>query len=258
MNILHTIIFGLVEGVTEFLPISSTAHLEITQHILRISSSDFIKSFEIAIQLGAILSIVFLYRAKIFSSFTTYFQKIMIAFIPTGVVGFLLYKIIKGLLLGNTFVAATALLVGGVVILVFEKMHKDDEANPARDFKSLSIRELLVMGLSQSLAVVPGVSRSLAVILSGRIMGLPKVLVTEFSFLLAIPTMLVATVYDLYKSGFAFESGEWGTLALGFIVSFITAMLVVNWLLSYVKNHSFVLFGYYRIVLGLLILLFYF
>ncbi len=258
MNILQAAILGIVEGVTEFLPVSSTAHLEITHNILGIVSSDFIKSFEIAIQLGAILAVILLYRNEWLSAPVLYFKKVVVAFIPTGIVGFLLYKIIKGFLLGNLWIVAVALTVGGVVILWFEKTHEDVPGEDGRDVGSLSNKELLVMGLSQSLAVVPGVSRSLAVILSGRMMGVSKKLVTKFSFLLAIPTMLLATLYDLYKSGFAFSGGDWVSLSVGFLVSFIVAFFVVKWLLDYIKNHSFIFFGYYRIVLGIILLAFLF
>ena len=253
MNILHTIILGIVEGVTEFLPISSTAHLEIVQFFLKIPTTDFIKSFEIAIQLGAILAVVLLYWKKIISS-KTYIKNILIAFIPTGIVGFLLYKIIKSFLLGNTSIAIVALFLGGIIIIYYEHGQKNKiEDESAKTIETLSTKELLIIGLAQALAVIPGVSRSGAVIISGRILGLPKVLITEFSFLLAIPTMLAATAYDLLKSGFSFSGGEWGIMCLGFIVSFITALFVVRWLLNYIKKHSFSVFGWYRVILGLIL-----
>lgn len=263
MTIFQSIIFGIVEGITEFLPISSTAHLDFTRVLFSLSSTEFIKSFEISIQLGAILAVVWLYRKKVFTSLP-YFKNIVIAFIPTGVIGFALYKIIKSLLLGNTWLAGVMLLVGGVFILWFEKkhtspptpLHLDQTERGEKDaIESLTIRQLLIMGTTQALAVVPGVSRSLSVIFSGRALGLSKSTVTEFSFLLAIPTMLAATVYDLYKSGLAFSGGDWGVLGVGFVVSFIVALLSVEWLLGYIRKHSFQIFGWYRIVIGLVILL---
>jgi undecaprenyl-diphosphatase len=250
---------GIVEGITEFLPVSSTAHLEITQNILSIPTTDFIKSFEISIQLGAILAVVVLYWKKIFLSGHSswlYFKNVLIAFIPTGIIGLLLYKIIKSFLLGNLLLAACMLLLGGIVIIFFEHRQKnkiEDISN--RTIETLSTRELLTLGFAQSLAVVPGVSRSGAVIISGRMLSLPKVLITEFSFLLAIPTMLAATGYDLLKSGFSFSSGDWGTVFLGFIISFVVALFVVKWLLDYIKKHSFSAFGWYRVILGLIIIL---
>ena len=259
MTILHTIIMGIVEGITEFLPISSTAHLEITQNLLRIPTTDFVKSFEIAIQLGAILAVVVLYWKKIFLSGRSswlYFKNVLIAFIPTGIIGLILYKIIKSFLLGNLLIAGSMLLIGGVVILLYERRQENKiEDVSDRTIETLSTKELLTLGLAQSMAVVPGVSRSGAVIISGRMLGLPKVLITEFSFLLAIPTMLAATAYDLLKSGFSFSSGDWGTISLGFIISFIVAFFVVKWLLDYIKKNSFSAFGWYRIILGLIVIL---
>lgn len=257
MTILHTILMGIVEGITEFLPISSTAHLEITQNLLKIATTDFIKSFEIIIQLGAIGAVIFLYAPKIFSSWK-YFRNICIAFIPTGIIGFVLYKIIKSFLLGNLPLAAVMLILGGLVIIFYERRVKNRvEDSLQKTVEGLSTKELLIIGCAQALAVVPGVSRSGAVIISGRMLGLPKKLITEFSFLLAIPTMLAATAYELLKSGLSFSQGEWETIALGFIVSFAVALVVVKWLLEYIKKHSFVAFGWYRIVLGILVLLFF-
>ena len=255
MNFLHTIILGIVEGVTEFLPISSTAHLEITQVLLRIPTTDFIKSFEIAIQLGAIFAVVVLYWKKIFSSFK-YFRNIIIAFIPTAIIGFILYKIIKSVFLGNIVLAAWMLLLGGIIIIIYEHRQENKmEDISQRTVESLSVKELLTIGCAQALAVIPGVSRSGAVIISGRMLGLPRILITEFSFLLASPTMLAATGYDLLKSGFAFSGGEWGTIALGTIISFLVAIFAVKWLLDYIKKHSFSIFGWYRVILGGIIIL---
>lgn len=254
MNIFQSIVFGIVEGVTEFLPISSTAHLDITRTLLNIQATPFVKSFEIAIQLGAILAVVLLYRKNIFYSWK-YFRNICIAFVPTGVIGFVLYKLIKSFLLGNTLLIACMLILGGVMILIFEKKYSPKiKENEKQTIESLITKELLVMGTAQALAVVPGVSRSLSVIVSGRFMGLSKKLVTEFSFLLAIPTMLAATAYDLYKSGFAFTGADWGALKIGFLVSFLVALFVVKWLLSYIQKHSFEVFGWYRIIAGIVLI----
>jgi undecaprenyl-diphosphatase len=254
MNILHTLILGIVEGVTEFLPISSTAHLDITRTLLGIPSTDFIKSFEIIIQLGAILAVVVLYFKKLFSNFV-YIKNTAIAFIPTGTVGFVLYEIVKSFFLGNTFLELVMLILGGLAILIFEKFYSG-KAGEKDDFTLLTPRELLIMGTTQALAVVPGVSRSLTVIASGRMLGLSKKLATEFSFFLAIPTMLAATVYDLYKSGFVFTGNDWSVLSVGFAVSFVVALVVVKWLLSYIQKHSFEVFGWYRIIVGSTLLVF--
>ena len=254
MTILQTIIFGIIEGITEFLPISSTAHLDITRFLLSIPATDFVKSFVIAIQLGAILAVVVLYRKKIFSSWI-YLRNIIIAFIPTGIIGFILYKLIKSFLLGNLPIETWALLLGGVIILFYEhKVKNKAEDELPKTIESLGVKELLLLGTAQAISVIPGVSRSGAVIVSGRMLGLSRMLITEFSFLLAIPTILIATVYDLYKSGFAFTGDNWGMIGLGFVVSFIVAMLVVKWLLGYIKKHSFSIFGWYRVIIGILLL----
>ena len=255
MNLLHTIIIGIVEGITEFLPISSTAHMDITRIILGIPSTSFIKSFEIIIQLGAIMAVVVLYARKVFSSWK-YFLNLIIAFIPTGIIGFILYKLIKSFLLGNILVEALALLIGGVVIILFERLNKTDESlNTNESIESMSVKQLLILGVAQALAVIPGVSRSGAVIIAGRAMKINRALITEFSFLLAVPTMLLATLYDIYKSGFSFTSSDWGTIMVGFIVSFIVAWIVIKWLLTYIRKHTFEIFGWYRIILGLLLIL---
>jgi len=255
MTILHSLIFGIVEGVTEFLPISSTAHLEIAQRLLNIASTDFVKSFEIAIQLGAITAVVLLYKKKLFSSIR-YFRNIILAFIPTAIIGFSLYKIIKNFLFGNLYIAALMLLIGGIIIIFYERKTKNKVDNASlKTIEALTVKELLTIGCAQALAVVPGVSRSGAVIISGRMLGLNQKLITEFSFLLAIPTMLAATAYDLLKSGFYFSSGDWTNLVIGFAAAFITALFAVKWLLDYIKTHNFTAFGYYRIALGILLFL---
>jgi undecaprenyl-diphosphatase len=255
MTIIHTIILGIVEGLTEFLPISSTAHLEIAQRFLGIATSDFVKSFEIAIQLGAILSVVFFYRRELFGASFLYVRNIIIAFIPTGVIGFLLYKIIKSFLLGNIFIVATTLLLGGLFIVIYEYITRNKiEENLDRKIENLSVKELLILGSAQALAAMPGVSRSGAVIISGRILGLPRTLITEFSFLLAIPTMFAAVSYDLLKTGVSFTGGNWANILLGMVVSFIVAFAVIKWFLTYIQKHSFAIFGWYRIILGLALL----
>lgn len=265
MTHLHTIILGIIEGITEFLPISSTAHLDIVRELLGIISTDFIKSFEITIQLGAILAVVILYFKKITTNINV-IKNITIAFIPTGIIGFILYKIIKSFLLGNVVLAASMLVLGGIAIIYFENKFakreksldiKNESNVPEKNISNLTIKELLILGTCQALAVVPGVSRSGAVIITGKVMGLSNILITEFSFLLAIPTMLAATAYDLLKSGFSFSQSEWGSILLGFLVSFVVALFVVKWLISYIKTHSFKIFGWYRIIFGLIMLMFF-
>ncbi len=258
MLFIHSVLLGIVEGLTEFLPISSTAHLDIVRTFLGLEATDFMKSFEIIIQLGAILAVVVLYWKKVFKSWL-YVRNIVIAFIPTGVIGFILYKIVKHFLLGNNKIEIIALLVGGLIILYFEyKQKKNPPLVGSEKVEDLSVRQLLTLGVVQAIAVIPGVSRSGAVIVGGRIMKIPASVITEFSFVLAIPTMLAATAYDIYKSGVNITSGEWGSIALGFLVSFVVALLVVKWLINYVKTHSFSIFGWYRVIVGILLLVLFF
>jgi undecaprenyl-diphosphatase len=164
-------------------------------------------------------------------------------------------------LLGNLQVASVSLLIGGIIIILFENYYykykkvSEEISNPNQNVEDLSIRQLLILGAVQSLAVIPGVSRSGAVIICGRMLGLGNVLITEFSFLLAVPTMLFATIYDIYKSGFSLSRSEWGSIGLGFIVSFIVAFIVIRWLLDYIRTHSFKIFGWYRIFIGIILIL---
>jgi undecaprenyl-diphosphatase len=252
MNIIHTIILGIVEGLTEFLPVSSTAHIDLARSLLSIPSTEFMKSFEIIIQLGAIMAVVVLYFKKLFSWNTI--RALIITFIPTGVIGFVLYKIVKHYLLGNTFIIAAALLLGGIIIVVFEKRY-GNKVEEERGIETLSKKELLILGTAQALAVVPGVSRSGAVIISGRAINIPRKLITEFSFMLAIPTMLAATLYDIYKSGLSITSSQWESIMLGFVVSFVVAYFVIKMFLDYIRIHSFSIFGWYRIILGICVFL---
>jgi undecaprenyl-diphosphatase len=256
MNIFQVIIISIVEGLTEFLPISSTAHMDIVRAFLSIQSSDFIKSFEIIIQLGAILSVFVIYFKKIFSSWKNVLN-LIIAFIPTGIIGFLLYKIIKSFLLGNIFVMILALLVGGIIIILFENFNKNKkiDEDDTLEIKDMKVRDLIILGIAQSLAVIPGVSRSGAIIICGRALGIGKKLITDFSFLLAIPTMFLAVVYDVYKNGLNFSSDEWGFIVLGFVVAFIVAFIVAKWFLNYIRKHDFRVFGWYRIILAILLIL---
>ncbi len=250
MTIIHALIFGIVEGITEFLPISSTGHLMIADRLLHLGLSSFVTSFNIYIQLGAILAVVVLYFKKIFTSWTRILH-IVAAFFPTAIIGLLLFPFIKNVLLENLFIVGIALISGGVIIIVFEYFF----ANKIKERK-LSIHSSVWVGVFQALAVIPGVSRSAATIIGGRAIGIKREDIVEFSFLLAIPTMLAATALDLIKSDFNFSQNEWLLIAVGFIVAFLTALAAVKWFLSYIQKHGFAVFGWYRIVAGLIILIF--
>jgi undecaprenyl-diphosphatase len=249
MTILAAFIMGIVEGVTEFLPISSTGHLILTSSLLNVPQSEFTKSFEIVIQFGAILSVVALYWRQLLN--ISLLKKLLVAFVPTGIIGLALYHVIKTYLIGNAYVVLCALFLGGILLIVFEIFHKEPVSG-SRSPASVSYKQAFLMGLAQAVAIIPGTSRSAATIVGGLAMGLPRSLVVEFSFLLAVPTMLAATTLDLYKNASAFSSSDITVLGVGFITSFVVALLSIKWLLSYIRRHNFIPFGVYRIVAAVL------
>lgn len=249
MDILNAIILGIVEGITEFLPISSTGHLILASRLLGITSTDFLKSFEIFIQSGAILAVILLYWRDIFTKFDL-LKKVFIAFIPTAVIGLLFYKILKEYLLGNTTITLLSLFFGGIALIIVElsfKKRKIDE----RTVTQITYKNAILVGLIQSVSIIPGVSRSAASIIGGMLLGMDRKTAVEFSFLLAIPTLLAATGLDLIKTNFSFSTHEWIYLATGFLSSFIVAIIVIKWLVSYVKKYTFIPFGIYRIIIAI-------
>lgn len=250
MNALHALILGIIEGITEFLPISSTAHLALVSKLMGLAQSDFMKTFEIAIQFGAILAVVYLYGKEILRN-RVWMTKILIAFIPTGIIGFVLYKVIKNILLGSYSVMVWSLLIGGILLILFELIFREKES-AKDDIADLSTVKCLLIGVFQSLAVIPGVSRAAATIIGGQLLGIKRKTIVEFSFLLAVPTMLAASGYDLYKNGASLSSNDYYNLTIGFVVSFIIAIFAIKFLLNYVRNHGFVIFGIYRIIIALL------
>lgn len=254
MNLLTAVVLGIVEGITEFLPVSSTGHLILTANLLKIPQTEFLKSFEIAIQLGAILSVVVLYWKSFLVKFSV-LKKITIAFIPTAIIGLLLYKVLKSFLLGNSEVVLWSLAIGGLFIIIFEIFYRQKES-AIEDIDSISYPKAFLIGIFQSIAIIPGVSRSAATIIGGLILGLKRKTIVEFSFLLAVPTMLAATVFDLTKSAGSFNSGQLIYLIAGFVVSFITACFAIKFLLYFIKNHNFIPFAIYRIVLAIVMFIF--
>ncbi len=254
MTILQSIILGLVEGFTEFLPISSTAHLILTSKLLQLETSEFLKTFEIAIQLGTITAVGILYR-NIFLKNWEANKKIVVAFLPTAIIGLAFYKIVKNVFLANPAISIWALLIGGVVIIIFEKFHHDDKAT-ILDISGISYSKSFLIGLAQSVSIIPGVSRAAATIIGGLAMGIDRKTIVEFSFLLAVPTMIAATGLDLLKSYQSFSGADFLTLGAGFIVSFATAMVSISWLLKYIKKNNFTYFGIYRMIIALTFLFF--
>lgn len=252
MTFIQTIILSIIEGLTEFLPISSTGHLILAQKLLGVADTGFTNSFNIIIQLAAILAVVVLFWSKIFRS-KLLWKQIIIAFIPTGILGFTLYKFIKGYLLSNVFVTVYALIIGGIILLVIDHLPKLNTGKKTTNL--LKPGNLLSIGLFQSISMIPGVSRFAASIVGGLFQSLSRVEAVEFSFLLAIPTMAAASGYDLLKSGLSFTLHEYLILGIGSLITFLSALLAVKAFTSFVAKHNFTLFAIYRIVLGLVALL---
>lgn len=252
MNLIQTIILSIVEGITEFLPISSTGHLILASKLLNIPQTEFVKSFEIIIQLGAILAVVVIYFKKLVLSLNwDLYKKILIAFLPSAFFGLFLYKYIKSYLIGNSMVVVLSLLIGGIAILLFEKFYRPANSKRLRFSSAITTNSYLIIGLFQVLSMIPGVSRSLSTIFGGMIAGMKKEEATEFSFLLAIPTMFAASALDLYKTGFTYHSTDYILLTTGFIGSFVVAYISVKWLIKFVQNNNFNIFGWYRIIVAL-------
>ena len=254
MDTIQSIIIGIVEGITEFLPISSTGHIIITEKILHLAESDFTKVFTVAIQLGAILSVVVLYWKK-FVDFSRwqFYVKLVIAVIPAVVLGLLFSKKIDALL-DSSFTVAITMLAGGIVLIFIDRFFN----NPTiREESEIPYPRAFIIGIWQCIAMIPGVSRSAASIIGGMQQKLTRSAAAEFSFFLAVPTMLAATGYKLYKyykvNG-GFSDHEMTQLAVGNLVAFIVAMLAIKFFIGFLKKHGFKIWGYYRIFTGIILL----
>jgi len=261
---LKTLIMGVVEGLTEFLPISSTGHLILTEHLLGFQGmEEKMKVFEIVIQAGAIFAVCWEYRARIIAVLTGLFSdrkqqrfamNVVIAFLPAAVLGVLFIKVIKSVLFAPVPVAL-AFIIGAFVILWVEKREK---ANPGmariQNIDDVTPVDALKIGLAQSFGLIPGTSRSGATIMGAMIFGLSRKVATEFSFFLAIPTLLGATVYSLYKERALLSAADLPLFSVGTVAAFISAFLCVRWLLRYISSHTFTAFAWYRIAFGLVVL----
>lgn len=254
MDLLQVIILSIIEGVTEFLPISSTGHLILTSKILNVPQTDFIKTFEISIQLGAILSVFILFWKKILTDLEI-LKRIIWIFLPTAALGFLLYRVIKDYLIGNLFITVGSLILGGVIIILIEK--RFEKIHHSGLVKNLTLSKALILGTIQVLSVIPGVSRSATTIFGGMVLGLSRKEATEASFLVAVPVMIAATGYDLLKNYQEFVQADLVILGAGILVSFITALISIKWLLKYVSHNNFIYFGIYRILVGIIFLIFF-
>ncbi|MDO8626391.1 MAG: undecaprenyl-diphosphatase UppP [Candidatus Magasanikbacteria bacterium] len=251
MSLLQAAVLGLIEGVTEFLPISSTGHLILAAEFLGLTPTEFLKSFEVVVQSGAILAVLVLYFKRLFLSFKV-FWRVAVAFLPTALLGLLFYKIIKQYLLGNTLVVIGALFLGGLFIILAEWWFKNRLQAKVLSIEAMSWQQAILIGIFQSFAFIPGVSRSAATVIGGMFLGLSRSAVVEFSFLLAIPTMLAATGLDLIKSANVLEQTGVLNLGAGFLVAFLTALFVIKWLVKFVQTNTFTGFAYYRIVLAII------
>lgn len=252
MGIFETIILGIVEGLSEFLPISSTGHLILASALLKINQTEAHKVFEVTIQSGAILAVVWLYRQQLVSRFDL-LLKLCVGFLPTGVLGLTLYKTVKSFFQPAT--VSYMLIAGGIGFILIELYLKKRPA-PESNLLEISYGKAFAIGMIQSLAMIPGVSRSGATIMGGLLVGMNRKDATEFSFLLAIPTMLAATVYDIYKNFGVFNLADGQNILIGFVTSFIFAVVGIKVLLKLITTHTFIPFGIYRIVVGVLFLLF--
>lgn len=248
-DVFHALILGILEGVTEFLPISSTGHLILGAQLLGIPQDNFTKSFEIIIQLGAIFAVLALYWRRLLVN-REVFMRVTAAFIPTALIGLALYKVIKTYLIGNETVVLTSLLIGGVVLIAVELLHKE-KATAVKEIEHIGYRTAVLIGCCQAVAMIPGVSRSGATIVGGLLAGISRATIVEFSFMLAVPTMAAATGLDLVKNAGSFSSDQFTVLAVGFVAAFVTALLAIKFLLAFIKRHTFIVFGVYRILLAL-------
>jgi undecaprenyl-diphosphatase len=254
-EIVKAVIMGIVEGLTEFLPISSTGHLILAGQMLSFTGEKA-KLFEVFIQLGAILAVVYIYRKKIFTVIKNlvsrdnisirFIMNLLIAFMPAAVIGFLTHKYIKAYLF-SPFTVCVALILGGCAMIFIEKLK---HSNAVQNVDRIPNKTALIVGLSQILALFPGVSRSGATIMGGLAAGMDRKTSTEFSFFLAIPVMFAATIFDMYKSVHLLSAGDAGVFAAGFISAFVSAIIVIYWFVRFISHSNFLVFAYYRIGFG--------
>jgi len=258
MNLLEAIILAIIEGITEYLPVSSTGHMIIASSFMKIAGDDFTKLFTIVIQLGAILSVVVLYWKRFFQS-VDFYLKLFVAFIPAVILGLLFNDLIDELLESPVTVAIT-LILGGFILLKVDDWFADNEKNTP-EHTEISYLTALKIGFFQCLAMIPGTSRSGASIVGGMTQKLNRKTAAEFSFFLAVPTMFGATakkLYDYYKAGFELSSEQINYLIIGNIVAFVIALIAIKSFIDYLSKKGFKIFGYYRIILGTLLLIIHF
>lgn len=256
MTITEAIILAVIEGITEFLPVSSTGHMIIASSLMGIAADPFTKTFTVAIQFGAILSVVFLYYKRFLQSISFY-KKLVIAFMPAAIIGFLMDDMIDQLL-SNVVVVAVSLLVGGIVLVFIDSWLNTENRKEAH---FITYARALKIGVFQCIAMIPGVSRSAATIIGGMASNLDRKTAAEFSFFLAVPTMFAAMIYKVYKfakAGIGVSPEQINILLIGNLVGFLVAVLAIKSFIAFLTKHGFKVFGYYRIAVGVLILLLHF
>ena len=248
MDLIYAIVLGIVEGLTEFLPVSSTGHLILTSKLLGIQQDMFHKTFEVIIQLGSILAVIFVFWERLFKNSLELWVKLAIGFLPAGILGFLLYDLIKMLFAPIT--TSIMLIVGGIACIVIEIFYKEKEHH-TKEIAEISYKQSFLIGIFQALAMIPGTSRSGATIIGGLLLGCNRKVATEFSFLLALPTMIIASGYSAYKNYAVFNADNLLILAVGFVVAFLSALIAIKLFLGFVSRFNFIPFGIYRIILGI-------
>jgi undecaprenyl-diphosphatase len=251
---LQAIIIGVIEGFTEFLPISSTGHMIVASRVMGIEETAVVKAYEVIIQFAAILAVMLIYRDRLSVSKIDLWKKLMLAFFPLAIVGYLLKDQIKALF--SVEVVAIMFIIGGVVFLLVEWFYRE-ETSYTTDVEAVSYKQALWVGLAQIFSLIPGTSRAGATIVGGLLGGMDRKTSAEFSFLLAIPVMAAVSGYDLLKHYKDFAHADWGAFVVGFIVAFVVAWLTIKLFLAFLQRFTFVPFGIYRIVFGLLLLYLY-
>jgi undecaprenyl-diphosphatase len=252
MDIIQAIIIGIIEGFTEFLPISSTGHMIVASEFLGIEQSAVVKAYEVIIQFAAILAVMLLYRDKINLREIELWQRIIAAFLPLALIGFLLKDWIKEIFTVST--VAWMFIIGGIIFIVVEQFHKDEESQ-SKDIEEVSWRQAMIIGFGQVLSLIPGTSRAGSTIIAGMLSGVNRKASTEFSFLLAIPVMMAVSGYDLLKHYHEFVGADLTAFVVGFVVAFGVAYLTIKLFIVFLQRFTFVAFGIYRILFGVFLLM---
>ena len=252
MDIIQAIIIGIIEGFTEFLPISSTGHMIVASRFLGIEESALMKAYEVIIQLAAILAVMLIYREKISFKKIDLWMKLFVAFLPLAIVGFIFKDVIKSLF--NVQTVAWMFIIGGIIFLIVEYFYKEKEFH-VKEVERVSYRQALWVGFAQIFSLVPGTSRAGATIVGGLLTGMDRKTSSDFSFLLAIPVMGAVSGYDMLKHYQDFADANWGAFVVGFVVAFVVAYITVKLFLVFIQKFTFVPFGIYRILFGIILLM---